>query len=244
MAENLVDNASQVLEPELISELDKLALACRILEAQGHGSRTLGHGALRDPDGKGFWIKRWGIAFDEVQDWHDFILLGFDGRQLFGDGKRHSEWPIHAEILKRRPDFNVSFHSHPFYGRVFSAAEEPLQAVSNPGNYFKAPPPRYTGTSELVRKVSVATEVAECMDGHDAIFLRNHGVVFCGETIARALIVGVQLEEACKEQLTIQASGIPWSWPDDEERARKKGDGASTESVELYFDYFARRLGK
>jgi ribulose-5-phosphate 4-epimerase/fuculose-1-phosphate aldolase len=225
----------------LAAELDKLAVACRILEMEGHGSRTLGHVALRDPGGGGFWLKRWGITFGEVYDRRDFMLLDFDGNQLHGDGRCHSEWPIHAEIFKCRPDINVSMHSHPPYGRMFSASDAPLRAVSNAGSYFKEPPPRYVATSELIRTAEAGREMAELLGDHLAIFLRNHGVVFCGGTIAKATIIGIHLEEACREHLQIASAGIPWAWPEGEEQARKFGSIGQPRGVEQFFDFFRRK---
>jgi ribulose-5-phosphate 4-epimerase/fuculose-1-phosphate aldolase len=235
-------SSSNVLSPELTETLDDLAVACRILEMEGHGSRTLGHMALRDPDGRGVWLKRYGLAFSEVFDHRDFVLIDFDGNQLFGEGKRHSEWPIHTEIMKRREDVNVTAHSHPFYGRVFSASTEPLRSVSQARSYFQRPPPRFELTSELIRTTDVAAEMAEVMADNFAIFLRNHGVVFCGDCLELCTILGVRLEESCKEQLAIAGSGLAWSYPDDEEEAaRARGMGGLRNASDT-FAFYRRRL--
>jgi ribulose-5-phosphate 4-epimerase/fuculose-1-phosphate aldolase len=233
---------SNVMTAELVGELDELAVACRILEMEGHGSRMLGHMALRDPEGRGLWLKRAGLAFSEVHDHRDFVLIDFDGKQLYGDGKRHSEWPIHTEIMKRRDDINVTAHSHPFYGRVFSATTEPLRPVSNSANYFNGPPPRFELTSELIRTADVAAAMAEALADNLAIFLRNHGVVFCGDTTARATIMGIRLEEACREHLTLSASGLASSWPDAEEEERKFKSTGGPEAIRANFEFFRRRL--
>lgn len=233
---------SNVLTGALKSDLDELAVACRILEMEGHGSRMLGHMALRDPEGRGVWLKRYGLALSEVHDHRDFILIDFDGKQLFGDGKRHSEWSIHTEIMKRRGDINVTAHTHPFYGRVFSAATEPLRPVANTGTYFKGAPPRFELTSELIRTVDVAAAMAEALADKVAIFLRNHGVVFCGDTAARATIMGIRLEEACREHLTMAASSLAWSTPDAEEEARKIESTGGAQTIRANFEFFRRRL--
>ena len=237
-----VDTQSNVMSTALAGELDELAVACRILEMEGHGSRMLGHMALRDPDGRGIWLKRFGLAFSEVHDHRDFILIDFDGNKLFGDGKRHSEWPIHTEIMKRRDDINVTVHSHPFHGRVFSACTEPLRPIANAGNYFKRPPPRFELTSELIRAVDVAAAMAEVLGDNPALFLRNHGVVFCGDTIARATIMGIRLEEACREHLTMAASGLAWSTPDAKEQERKFKSTGKPAVLAANFEFFRRRL--
>jgi len=54
-------------------------------------------------------------------------LTAFDGTLLVGEGRRHSEWPIHGEIMQRRPDVNYTAHSHPFYGAIYSSVHEPLR---------------------------------------------------------------------------------------------------------------------
>lgn len=241
MAETLA-GMDDTLPQSLTAELDKGALACRILEMEGHATRTLGHMALRDPEGRGFWLKRRDITFGEVYDWRDFVLVDFDGKQLMGRGERHSEWPIHAEILKCRPDINVTVHSHPLHGRVFSASKEPLRPVSNPGNYFLQPPPRFETTSELIRTAEVGRDMAQCLGDNSAIFLRNHGVVFCGATIAKATIIGIQLEVACQEQLMIMATGTSWSTPEGEEQTRKFNATGRPATVERSFKYYSRRL--
>lgn len=233
---------SNVLTPELTQKLDDLAIACRILEMEGHGSRTLGHLALRDPEGRGIWLKRSGLSFSEVFDHRDFVLVDFDGKQLFGDGKRHSEWPIHTEIMKRREDINVTAHSHPFYGRVFSASTEPLRSVAQARSYFQRPPPRFELTSELIRTKEVAAEMAEVLADNFAMFLRNHGVVFCGDTLERCTILGVRLEESCREQLAIGASGLAWSYPDDEEEATRARGMGGLRNVTDTFAFYRRRL--
>jgi len=67
------------LETDLRKSLDELSRACRILEMEGHGDMTLGHLSLRDPEGRGFWLKRNRIGLGEVQGAGDFVLVDWDG---------------------------------------------------------------------------------------------------------------------------------------------------------------------
>ena len=231
------------VSPELRAALDKLALASRILEMEGHGDFTLGHLALRDPEGRGVWIKRWGLTLGEVLDWTDHQLIDFDGKLLYGDGKkRHSEWPIHVGIFKRRPDLNAAAHTHPRHGAVFSCVSEPLRPLTNSGSFFRHPPPRFTRTSELIRTLEAGDELAGVLGQHPALFLRNHGVVFCGESIEWMTIVGLQLEVACRQMLEVSASGISYEWPDDEEHARKSATMNEPRNIGLYFEHFTNKL--
>src|SRR3954466_11687353 len=99
-------------------ELEDLARGCRVLEMEGHGDFTLGHLSLRDPAGRGFWLKRNRYGLGEIEGPGDFVLVDMDGVQLSGEGGLHSEWPIHSEVFRLRPDVNVVAHTHPFHACV------------------------------------------------------------------------------------------------------------------------------
>jgi L-fuculose-phosphate aldolase len=107
-----------------LPKLLELAYGCRILHGEGHADMTLGHLSLRDPDGRGLWLKRSGIGLGEVNGPDDFLLIDFQGKRLSGDGRLHKEWPLHTEILKARPDVNAVGHTHPFHATAFSQSRQ------------------------------------------------------------------------------------------------------------------------
>ncbi|HEX9836330.1 MAG TPA: class II aldolase/adducin family protein [Alphaproteobacteria bacterium] len=226
----------------LKAELDKLAKGCRILEIHGHGDRIYGHLAMRDPEGRGFWLKRHAISLGEVFDWRDFVLLEFDGEQLFGDGRQHSEWPIHAEILRARPDVNVTGHTHPFYGTIYSAAEEPLRSVTGIG----APPPRFEDTLEFIDTPALGRALAAALGQANTVFLRNHGIVYCGATIEGAVDAGIRMEEKCHQMLTVAAADLRFTWPGDEEIAAKvrSTGGPRYRNNTALWDFYLRVLAR
>ena len=130
--------------------LTEAARACRILEMEGHGDMTLGHLSLRDDDGSGFWMKRNRIGLGEVLGPDDFVLVDWDGKQIAGSGGRHSEWPIHSEIFRKRSDVNVVVHSHPLHASICSAITEPLQPFTLDADYF-VEVPRHEADVALLR---------------------------------------------------------------------------------------------
>ncbi len=75
-------------ETPLDRKLIQLAEAHRILAQNGHSNVTLGHLSLRDPQGRGFWLKRMAIGLHEVRDGADFILLDLQGGSRSGDYPR------------------------------------------------------------------------------------------------------------------------------------------------------------
>lgn len=226
----------------LAEELSKLAKAHRILEMEGHGDRTLGHMAMRDPDGRGFWLKRMSIGLGQVGGPQDFVLLDFEGQKLAGSGAVHNEWPIHAEIMRARPDVMTVGHAHPFYGCVFSASDEPLKAVALEGGYFSPGVPRYDDSYDLINTPELGRGVARALGGSFAVFLKNHGVVFCGTSTEHATVFAVALERACRAQILIGASGMKWSPPTPEGERVRSRQTVHRPMIERSWKYYCEKL--
>jgi L-fuculose-phosphate aldolase len=89
-----------------------VATGSRILAAAGQGDLIWGHASARDPDGHGVWLKsaRWGLEEVTPDRVH---LVSEDGQVLEGTGERHSEYPIHTEVMIARPDVGGVVHTHP-----------------------------------------------------------------------------------------------------------------------------------
>jgi ribulose-5-phosphate 4-epimerase/fuculose-1-phosphate aldolase len=230
---------TDTIDDELRGKLEDLAKACRILEINGHGDRIWGHAAMRDPEGRGFWIKRHTISLGEVFDANDFQLTDFDGKPVMGEGKRHSEWPIHGEVFLIRADIDYTAHTHPFYCSIYSAVEDPLRLVR--GTELDAPP-RYEGSSELIRDKTRGREMAEALGDHMVLFLRNHGVVFCGHDVTELVWNGIDLEVNSEQMLAVNGSGLAWGWAPEEERQKKSNASHSLGSDDPLWDYYCRQL--
>lgn len=225
----------------LKATLNRLARGCRILEMEGHGDMTLGHVSLRDPGGRGFWLKRNRIGLGEVQGPQDFILVGFDGEKLEGEGGRHSEWPIHSQILLRRPDVNVVAHTHAFHASVLSASGEPLLPFTLDADYF-AYLPRDASEAALITAVQDGDTLAQALGQAFAVLMANHGITFCGTSIEHATCVGVFLEKAARAHLIGMAAGFARSMPSQATRARRHAQVMTPAHIEHSWHFFCRKL--
>ena len=222
------------------TELDELVLAHRILAAEGHDDRTSGHLSWRDPEGRGFWMKRSHIGMDEVASRDDLILVGFDGTTLAGSGRRHMEWPIHAEILRLRPDVHAVGHTHAFYSQIFAATDEPLRPIGKEGAWFDDQP-KFQETCSLIRTPELGVRVATTLGASDAVFLMAHGIAFTGATIRECTMVGIYLEAAVRAQITIAMTGFRYKWPDEADARAKRAQTRSTAGIDNYWEYCMRR---
>ena len=230
------------MQTDLRKSLDELARACRILEMEGHGDMTLGHLSLRDPEGRGFWLKRNRIGLGEVHG-RRRLRPGRLGRPASWPvrGGRHSEWPIHSEILRLRPDVQVVAHTHPFHACVFSASLDPLEPFGLDADYF-IHVPRHADQVALITTKEEGAALAQSLGGEFAVLLANHGVTFCGTSIPHATCVGVFLEKACKAQLAGQAAGFRTSMPDEATRAKRRSQMMTPAHWDHCWHYFCRKL--
>ena len=232
-----------VMSNSLRAELDKVALAHRVLEMEGHGDKTLGHMSLRDPDGRGIWLKRKAISLGETMGADDFVLLDFGGKKLAGEGETHNEWPIHTEIMRSRPEINVVAHTHPFHASIFSAIDEPLRPVAIEGGYFYPDVPRFSDSAELINTAPLGQALAAALGpAAFAILMKNHGATFAGTSTEHCTVLGICLEIACRQQLAVGASGFKWSTPDDEGMRRRGPQTFHQQFVDRSWGFYCRKL--
>ncbi|MEE8334616.1 MAG: class II aldolase/adducin family protein, partial [Alphaproteobacteria bacterium] len=131
--------------------------------------------------------------------------------KIAGEAQRHAEWPIHGEIFRARPDVMCIGHTHPYSAGVMAMIDEALVPVTRAGAYFTPQVPRYRVTSNLIIDAGMGRGLAEALGGADAVLMQNHGVTYCGPTIAHCVIAGVLLEQACAAQLLANGSGYGWA---------------------------------
>ncbi|MBP7565814.1 MAG: class II aldolase/adducin family protein [Burkholderiaceae bacterium] len=229
------------MDEDLAAQLSKLATASRILELEGHGDMSLGHISLRDPAGRGFWMKRNRIGLGEVLGPDDFILLDFEGHQMAGEGGRHSEWPIHSQILRRRDDIQVVAHTHAFYTSVLSAADGPLLPFTLDGDYFTEVA-RHEDAVALIRTREEGDALAAALGEAFAVLMANHGVTFCGTSIEHATCVGVFLEKAARAHVIGLGAGLRHTLPAEATRRERHRQIMSAVHVEHSWDFFCRKL--
>ena len=219
-----------------------VATSCRILAAAGHDDLIWGHASVRDPGGKGVWLKsaEWSLAEVTPDRVH---LVDPDGNVLEGDGPRHSEFPIHTEIMAARPDVGGVVHTHPAHSVALAATGQPLRPVSHAANYFVPPEvPRFTDTADLVLTRELGRSLALTLGDARAVFLVNHGIVAVGETLQMATVAAVLLERACQQQLLTASSGGWPTWSPPEESLAKREHIYGEQAMAAVWEHLVRLL--
>ena len=221
----------------------EVVLAHRALAAAGLADLVWGHVGVRDPDGRGVWLKAAGWGFEEV-DADRVVLVSDGGEVLAGTGQRHVEYPIHTEVLRARPDVRAVVHTHGEAVTAFAALGVPLRAVNHDGVLFSEPDvPRFGGTGGLIRTLELGASVAGALGAAPAVLLPRHGLVAAGPDIAAAVMYAVLLDRACRAQLTAMAAGPLTGWSDAAECAQKRAECWNPRQLHAGFRYLLRTAG-
>jgi L-fuculose-phosphate aldolase len=233
-----------MLSSEIEAHLSDLALACRIVALYGHGDLCSGHLSWRDPEGRGVWMKRAKVGLDEIGTPDDFILIDFEGKQLAVSGGRHNEWPIHTEIMRRRPDLECVGHTHAYHTQLFAATSEPLRPVAKEAAWFDGDLPKFQQTCGHIKTPELGRALADVWGDADCVLMISHGMAFCGRSIAEATLVGIFVEKAVKAQLDIAKTGLPYVWPAPEDVAAKRATLRSARGLTESWDYLVRLVNR
>ncbi|MBP2298197.1 class II aldolase/adducin family protein [Azospirillum picis] len=170
-------------------------------------------GNLSHRAGDGFLVTPTSMAYDAMTP-ADIVEMGFDGTYL-GDRRPSSEWRIHRDILRARPDVSVVLHAHPTFATALAVHGRGIPAF----HYMVA-----LAGGESIRCASYATfgtqELSDhalaALDGRLACLLANHGMIVLGVGVGQALALAVEVETLARQYLYAQQFGEPVILPPEE----------------------------
>lgn len=228
--------------PRTPSEARALAVrASGALAAAGQSDMVWGHAAIRDPDGRGIWIKAPGWGFEEVDEGR-VQLVSFDVEVLDGQGNPHKECHIHLEILRRRPELECSVHTHAQAAVAFASLGAPLLPISHEGALFGGEDvPRFTLTGGLVTTPELGVALAETLGDAPAALMPKHGLVAAGTSVQAAVMHAVLLDRACQTQLMAMAAGTVRVHSDTAEAAAKRAECWPASQLDAGWEYLTRK---
>ncbi|MFF0492119.1 class II aldolase/adducin family protein [Nocardia sp. NPDC004068] len=215
--------------------------ASHALASAGLGDMVWGHASVRDPDGRGVWMKASGWGFEEVEA-DTVVLVSPAGAVLDGTGRRHLEYPIHTEIMARRDDVGAVVHTHAPALAAFASLDRDLLPISHDAVPFTHPQlPRFTETGALVATPELGRSLAHTLGDAHAVLIPNHGAVTAGPDIGTAVMYAVLLERACRTQLLAAAAGGPSIWSDEPETRFKRDQVWNPTQLDAGWQYLVRR---
>src|SRR5690606_37348959 len=125
-----------------------------------------------------------------------------------GPKKPSSEWRIHLDILRSRPEVNAVVHTHSTYATALAIARVGIPAchymvAAFGGGDIRCSEYARFGTQELSDAALAALE------GRNGCLLANHGVITVGPKIEKAMWLAVELETLAKQYWLSRQIGGP-----------------------------------
>ncbi len=175
-----------------MTEKEKIAEAIRKLYSRGLITLSEGNVSLRKGDG--FLITPGGLRKDRVEPSH-IALVSLEGKIMCG--KPSSEYLLHLEIYRKRPDVNAVVHAHPPFVLSLASAEIPLKyPVLAEAVFLLGPVPILEFS--LPSSMDLAAKAGEASRRHDALILENHGAVTLAPGLDLALAMMETLERTAE----------------------------------------------
>ena len=156
-----------------------------------------------------FLILPFGMHWSEAKA-SDIIVFDEAGNTLEGDGiVELSAQCIHAPI-HRVTGAHVVLHTHQNWALALNMLEDNrLVPASQSAAFFHgriAYDDTYTGTADSLEE---GERLAHLVGDKGVVFMKNHGVLVVGETVAQAYRRLYMLERVCRAQILAMGTGAP-----------------------------------
>lgn len=177
-----MSSTEQTLRTDLLNTMRSMA-------ASGLNEGTAGNASVRF--GKGFLMTPTGITPDDLTP-ESMVNMTFEGSHR-GEFRPSSEWRMHGDLLKRRPDINAVVHCHSKYATTLACAGKSIpplhymNAVTG-GGEIRIAPYAIFGSQQL------AEHIFNTLTDRYACLMANHGQIAIGTTLTHALSIANQVE--------------------------------------------------
>ena len=199
----------------------ELSACYRLVDLFGMTDLIYNHITARIPGTEHLLINLYGLLYKEITA-SSLVKITLDGdivhKQDTDYGINKSGYVIHGCIHRARTDVACIIHTHTRAGMAVAAMKCGLLAMSQTSM-------RFAGHIGYHEYEGPAVDLAERerlvkdLGPHDAMILRNHGLLTCGETISQAFNTMYQLELSCRGQVDAMAARTEMTLPGENIRA-------------------------
>jgi len=171
-----------------------------------------------------FLLNRFGQMHHEIRA-SDLVKIDIDGnpveeaRTADPDAQlvNKAGFVIHSAVHMAREDAHFVVHTHTPAGIAVSAQKHGLLPISQHALRFYGHL-AYHGYEGIALDADERVRLVADLGSHDAMILRNHGILVCGATAADAFDELYLLERACAAQIAALAGGAELVLPPEEVR--------------------------
>ena len=181
------------------------------------------HITARIPGTEHLLINLYGLLYREITA-SSLVKIDVEGNILAKPDTDYSfnksGYVIHGAIHPARPDVACMIHTHTRAGMAVAAMKCGLSAAVADLDPFRGPTSAITITRAPRSTSMNACAWSKISEPHDAMILRNHGLLTCGATIQQAFNTMYQLEMSCRGQVDAMAARTELTMPGENVLAR------------------------
>jgi L-fuculose-phosphate aldolase len=179
----------------------RIAAARRILHREGCDSNVGGHVSARsDEHDDAFWVT--GFEYFDQTTPDRVCLMGFDLQPRIGELKLSPAVNFHARIYAQRPDVGAIVHLHSHHVSVLSSTGRTVGMYNVSSVLFHDEQATYFDDGH---KSHLA--VVDALGDKRVVLMKNHGAIVASETLERATIEALTLEQCARYHLECEAAG-------------------------------------
>jgi L-fuculose-phosphate aldolase len=181
--------AEQALRQELVA-------VARRLSASGLNHGTAGNLSARW--GAGLLITPSSLPSERMEP-HDLLAIDFNGQPLAGSAvperrrSPSSEWRLHADLLRSRPDVAAVVHCHSIHATALACHGRGIPPFHYMVVQAGGPDIRCAGYATFGSQALSDLALA-ALEGRQACLLAHHGQVTVGASLDQALALAVEVE--------------------------------------------------
>jgi L-fuculose-phosphate aldolase len=217
----------------------KLALACRMLAADGHDSGLAGQLSARAERPGTYYMLRFGLGLEEITA-GNLLLVDDDLNVLEGEGMPNPSNRFHLWIYRAKPHVRSIMHTHSPYVSALSMIGVPLAVAHMDTSLFHddcAWLSEWPGTPIGDEEGRI---ISEAIGDKRSILLAHHGQLTACTTVEEAAVLAIFIERAARLQLMAMSAGKIQAI--DPELAKEAHDyRLKQRAIAATFFYYARR---
>ncbi|MFC5499291.1 class II aldolase/adducin family protein [Caenimonas terrae] len=196
-----------------------------------------------------YLVLPFGLHWSEARA-SDLIVFNEAGEVLEGSGSLElSALSIHAP-LHRITGANVILHTHQTWALALNLLQDNRLLPGSQTAAFLTPHIAYDdGYAGLADSLSEGERLARALGARQIMFMKNHGVLAVGDTVAQAYRRLYKLERVCRAQVLAMSTGRPLAVLDEAmvkrvEAPNPRNSHSQAEREELYFAAMMRVLDR
>jgi ribulose-5-phosphate 4-epimerase/fuculose-1-phosphate aldolase len=188
-----------------------LAACYRLVDYYGMTDLTYNHITARVPGAQHehhILINLYGLTYKEITA-SSLAKIDLDGELIWKPDTDYyvnrAGYVIHGAIHRARKDVTCVLHTHTRAGMAVAAMKCGLLPISQTSIRFEGHLGYHDYEGPAV-ELAERERLVKNLGPHDAMILRNHGLLTCGATIPQAFNTMYQLELACRTQVDVMAA--------------------------------------